>query len=134
MTTSAMTWFYNPPENIPYFISERVNTTLWDERLGGVWLTVVRAEAPFEMTGTYNGATVNMTWQPAEWLRLTTCPEAPALMKGLANVLRRQPSLRYETLDGETVWEWWIEGVDRRWQEIQGRPAYGRPARLDKAN
>ena len=133
MTTSAMTWFYNAPENIPYYISERVNTTFWDERVGDILLSVVRAEPPYEMEGTYSGSEVKMAWQPAKWLRLSTCPPAPSLMNGLANILRRKPSLRYELADGTTVWEWWIDGAGDRWQELQGRPAYSNPVRLDKS-
>jgi hypothetical protein len=134
MTTSAMSWFYNPPEKIPYYISERVNTTFWDERIAGIMLSVVRAESPIEMAGTYNGAAVTMIWEPREWLRLSTCPAAPALVNGLSNILRRKPVIRYETDQGDTVWEWWVNDSDTRWQELQGRPGYANPVRLNKVD
>ena len=135
MTTTAATWFYRTPEKIPYLLSERVNTTFWDERLGGLWLAVVNAEPPIVMQGSYNGANVRMEWEPAKWLRLSTAPAAPALANGTANVLRRKPVIGYETAEGHTVWEWWLTGADadKRWQEIQGKPAYRNPVRLDKA-
>lgn len=131
MTTNAMTWFYRAPEKIPYYIGERVNSTFWEARLPGVFLDVVRAEAPFLMRGNYNGSPIQMEWEPAKWLRLTSKPASPALAKGLENILRRKPNMRYETVEGETVWEWRIEGADKRWQEIQGKPFYRNPARLD---
>ena len=134
MTTTAATWFYRTPENIPYLLSERVNSTFWEARLGGVWLNVVRAESPFTMAGAYNGAEIGLEWEPAKWLRLTTAPASPGLMSGLANILRRQPDIRYETTDGQTVWEWWLQGADKRWQEMQGLPGYHHPARLPREN
>jgi hypothetical protein len=136
MTTNSATWFYRTPEKSPYLLAERVRTTFWDERFGGLWLDTVRAEAPFVMQGLHNGARVQMEWEPARWMRLSTAPASPALAQGLANILRRRPSVRYEDPQGHTVWEWWLEAgeADRRWQEIQGKPAYGNPARLDRAS
>jgi hypothetical protein len=131
MTTTAMSWFYRAPEKVPYFIAERVNTTFWDARIAGVMLRVERAEPPIRMTGSYSGSQVTMEWEPTKWLRLSTCPAAPALANGLANILRRKPALRYDSPDGDTIWEWWIEGVDKRWQELQGKPAFKNPQRLD---
>jgi hypothetical protein len=132
MTTNANTWFYRAPEQIPYYIAERVNTTFMDERIGGLWLDVDRAEPPFLMSGTYNAARVQMEWQPAKWLRLGTQPAEPGLARSVANILRRRPSLRYDTPEGETVWEWWLEGADQRWQELQGKPIYRNRERLDQ--
>ncbi len=131
MTTTAMTWFYRAPEKIPYYIGERVNGTFWEARMPGVFLDVVRSEPPFLMEGNYNGAPIQMEWVPNKWLRLTTCPASPALAKGLANILRRKPNLSFETADGETIWEWRLEDADQRWQQIQGKPAFRNPTRLD---
>jgi hypothetical protein len=130
MATTAMSWFYRAPERRPYLIAERVNNTFWDMRITGLYLAVTRAEPPFEMHGTYNSAQVRLEWEPARWLRLGTNPGAPALTRGLANILRRKPDLSYDTAEGETVWEWWLEGADKRWQEVQGRPAFRNPAWL----
>ena len=134
MTTTAATWFYHQPETNAYLLSERVNSTFWEARLGGVWLSVERAEPPFRMAGHYNGARVTLEWEPAKWIRLATNPPAPWLAHGLGNILRRKPTLRYETPEGFGAWEWWLEGADARWQALQGQPVYGNPERLDKAN
>lgn len=132
MTATAASWFYRTPEKEPYLLAERVNGTFWEARYGGVYLTVVKAEPPFTMEGTYNGAAVKMEWEPTRWLRLKTAPAAEALAHGLANILRQKPVLRYESTEGQTVWEWWPQGVDKRWQEIQGQPAFHSPVRLDR--
>ncbi len=132
MTTTAATWFYRMPEKQAYLLAERVNGTFWEARLGGVWLNVDKAEAPFAMSGGYNGAEIKLDWEPNQWLRLQTAPETPGLAKGLANILRRRANLRYETSDGYTVWEWRIGDADRRWEELQGQPAYRNPTRLDR--
>jgi hypothetical protein len=132
MTTTAATWFYRMPENQPYLLAERVNTTFWEARLGGVWLSVDRADTPFAMTGGYNGAEISLEWEPNKWMRLKTAPESPGLAKGLANILRRGANLRYETAEGQTVWEWRLGDADARWQELQGHPGFHKPQRLDR--
>ena len=136
MTTNSATWFYRTPEKTPYLLAERVRTTFWDERFGGLWLEVVSAEPPIVMEGVHNGAQVRLEWEPAKWMRLSTAPAVSALAHGVANILRRRASLRYEDSQGRTIWEWWIEPgtADKRWQEIQGRPAFRSPARLDGAS
>ena len=136
MTTNSATWFYRAPEKTPYLLAERVRTTFWDERFGGLWLDVVRAEPPLLMEGAHNGAHVQLEWEPAQWMRLSTAPASPALAQGVANILRRRAALRYEDSQGHTVWEWWIAdgAADKRWQEIQGKPAFRNPARLDRAS
>jgi hypothetical protein len=132
MAATATTWFYRTPEKNPYLLAERVNGTFWDNRIGGVLLSVVKAEAPIEMVGTYQGADVRMEWEPTKWLRLATSPASPALADGLANILRRKPTLRYDEAGGETVWEWRVNDADKRWQEVQGKAAFGTPMRLDQ--
>lgn len=132
MTTNASTWFYRAPENIPYYINERVNSTFWEARLGGVFLDVERAQAPYLMKGNYNGTPISMEWEPARWLRLGTAPASPGLARGLSNILQRKASLSYETEDGETIWEWRLDDTDKRWEQIQGKPAFRNPVRFDK--
>ena len=136
MTTTSATWFYRTPEKVPYLLAERVRTTFWDERFGSLWLDTVRAEAPFLMKGTCNGAQVKLEWEPGQWCRLYSTPASPALAQGVTNILRRKVVLRYEDPQGETVWEWWLTSADadKRWQEVQGKPAYRNPARLDQKN
>ncbi|MGH2521976.1 MAG: hypothetical protein ACRDH2_05675 [Anaerolineales bacterium] len=136
MTTTAATWFYRKPENDAYLLGERVRTTFWDARFGGLWLEAERTEPPLAMRGTYNGANVKMEWEPAKWFRLASAPAAPALARGVSNILRYKPTLRYEDPGGHTVWEWWLNSAeaDKRWQEIQGKPAFRNPARLDREN
>jgi hypothetical protein len=132
MTTNASTWFYRAPEKIPYYISERVNSTFWEARLGGVYLDVERAESPFLMKGNYNGTPISLEWEPAKWLRLSTSPASPALANGVNNILRRRADLSYENEEGETIWEWRLQDADKRWQQIQGKPAFRNPMRLVK--
>jgi hypothetical protein len=113
-------------------LGERVRSSYWEARFGGLWLDAVKTEPPFVMQGSHNGASVKLEWEPGKWLRLYAAPAAPALAEGTATLLRRRPTLRYEAPGGHTVWEWWLEGGDKRWQEIQGKPAFGNPVRLDE--
>lgn len=133
MAATAASWFYRTPEKNAYLLAERVNGTFWDNRLGGVLLSVVRAEAPFELVGTYQGSDMRLEWEPNKWLRLATSPAVPALVDSVANIIRRKPTLKFDEAGGETVWEWWLEGADKRWSEVQGKAAFGTPRRLDVA-
>lgn len=96
MAATAASWFYRTPETNGYLLAERVNGTFWDNRLGGILLTAVKSEAPFTLIGTYLGADVRMEWEPNKWMRLSTNPASPALVDGLASILRRKPDLRYD--------------------------------------
>ncbi len=131
MAATAASWFYRTPESNAYLLAERVNGTFWDNRLGGILLTAIKSDAPFTLIGTYLGADVRMEWEPNKWMRLSTNPASPALVDGLANILRRKPDLRFDEAGGETVWEWWLDGADKRWQELQGKAAFGTSMRLD---
>ncbi len=131
MPTTADKWFYSVPENKPYQLAERVRLSLWEQRLGTLWLDTVRAEAPFLMEGTYNGGLLRLEWEPLKWLRLSSATEATGVAQSMKNLLRRPATMRYDNADGHAVWEWWVEGAERRWQEIQGKPAYSNPVRLD---
>jgi hypothetical protein len=133
MTTTALTWFYAKPEKNAYALAERVRTTLWEARLGGIWLDTVRAEPPYLMRGRYGESEVEMEWEAGKWLALRARPAAPFLAERMAVVLRFKPAMTYEDADGWTVWEWHLDGGEKRWQAIQGIPAYKQPQRLTPA-
>jgi len=134
MKTPALKWFYAAPEKRPYLLAERVRNSLWEMRLGGLWLDTVSVEPHFKLAGTYNGGSVQLEWEPNHWLRLTARPEAPALVEALRVLLLRKPTLAFTDTHGQIVTEWWVEAEEatRRWQEIQGKPAFGNPKRLDQ--
>jgi hypothetical protein len=134
MSTTALKWFYAVPEKKPYMLAERVRNSLWEMRLGGLWLDTASVEPHFVLTGAHSGSNVKMEWEPNQWLRLTAKPEAPGLVEGLRVLLMRKPTLSFTDKDGHTVTEWWVKAEDaaRRWQEIQGKPAFGEPKRLDQ--
>lgn len=132
MTTNAATWFYRQPEKVKYLLEERVRTSFWDARFGSLWVDAVSTESPIRMAGTYNGAAVQLEWEPGQWFRLSTRPAQPALANGLSNtILRRRVTLTYDDPQGQTVWEWRLTDADKRWQDIQGKPAYRNLQRLD---
>ena len=131
MTTTARTWFYAQPEKNAYALAERVRTTLWEARLGDIWLDTVRAESPFLMRGRYNKADVEMEWEPGKWLALRSKPGDDYLVQRMSFVLGRKPTFTYEDVEGRTVTEWHIDGGAKRWQAIQGVPAYRNPRRFN---
>ena len=132
MTTTSLTWFYHKPEKNAYALAERVRTTLWEARLGDIWLDTVQAESPHLMRGRYEGAQIEMEWEAGKWLALRARPAAPVLANSMANILRFKPAMTYENAEGWTVWEWHLDGGDKRWQAIQGIPSFKQPQRLDK--
>lgn len=135
MTTTAATWFYRQPEKTKYLLEERVRTSFWDARFGSFWVNAVSTDNPIQMEGSFNGAPLRLDWEPGKWFRLSTHPAQPSLAKGLSNIILRRPvTLTYEDPQGHTVWEWRLADADKRWQEIQGKPAYRNLQRLDQAN
>jgi hypothetical protein len=131
MTTTSKTWFYSKPENNAYALAERVRTNLWDARIGNIWLDTVRAESPFLMAGLYDGCRIEMEWEPGSWLALRSEAPIEFLPDRLGFVLGFKPDIAYEdSANGWTVWEWHLDGGDKRWQAIQGIPTFRQPRRL----
>jgi hypothetical protein len=132
MATNASTWFYHTPENNPYILQERVNSTLWMARLTDVYFVAEQTEAPFRMTAVYQGQPLVMEWEPDRWLRLTTTSAIPAVLTALSNVLQIPASLTYTDGSGKIITEWHRDGGDTRWQEIQGNPIFQSPVQLSR--
>ena len=58
MANTARQWFYSTPEARPYYIEERVNHSLWNNRLQNVFMSCVQAQAPIKMEGSLEGAPI----------------------------------------------------------------------------
>jgi len=136
MTTSAATWFYRAPEKAPFLLAERVRTTFWDARFGDFWVDAVSTESPIRMEGIYSGQAIQFDWEPGKWFKLSTNAVSKALLEGTNLVLGLKAVLKYEDSGGQLVWEWWVnpDELEKRWKEIQGKPSYNNPLRLDRNN
>jgi len=130
MTTDARTWFYSTPEPRPYFIEERVNHTLWKNRLQGLSMTCTQPTVPIKMEGIWNGMPVQFEWQPGKYFKLRTGREVKELIGVMRQVLMMRPALTYMDGDGMSVVEWYTDGGKDRWREIEGSPEYQRVRRL----
>lgn len=132
MASTARTWFYHPPENNPYLLQERVNGTLWINRLWDVSFVCEQAEPPYRMSAAWNGQHVRIEWEPGRWFRLRAPGNAPALVSAFSNVLQIPASITFTDADGQIITEWHRDGGDARWREIQGNPGYQSPVRLNR--
>jgi hypothetical protein len=131
MSTDSRTWFYTTPEPRPYFIEERVNHTLWRNRLQGLWMSCTKASAPFAMEGVWNGMPVEFEWQPGKHFTLRAGREVKELIGVMRQVLMMRPTLAYT--DGDTglfVVEWHTDGGKERWEHVQGDPRFQGAQRL----
>ena len=72
MATDSRTWFYTTPEPRPYYIEERVNHTLWKNRLQTLTMSCTQATVPIKMEGNWQGNLVKFEWQPGKYFTLTT--------------------------------------------------------------
>jgi hypothetical protein len=124
MTTSSRTWFYTTPEPRPYYIEERVNQTLWKNRLQGLFMTCTNATVPIRMEGEWNGMPVNFEWKPGDYFILRTAQENRELIGVLRQILMIRPAFAYEDSEGMHVVEWHTDGGKKRWEDIQGNPQY----------
>jgi len=130
MATDSRTWFYTTPEPRPYFIEERVNHTLWKNRLQGLSMSCTQPTVPIKMEGIWNGMPVYFEWQPGNYFKLRTGREVKELIGVLRQVLMMRPALTYMDGDGMSVVEWYTDGGKDRWREVEGNPEYQRVRRL----
>ncbi len=132
MATDARTWFYTTPEPRPYFIEERVNHTLWKNRLQGLSMSCVQASNPIKMEGVWNGMPVQFEWQPGKTFILRSGREVKELIGVLRQILMLRPALAYVDTNGLFTVEWHTDGGATRWQEVKGNPEYQAARRLRK--
>ncbi len=132
MATDSRTWFYTTPEPRPYYIEERVNHTLWKNRLQTLFMTCTQATTPIQMEGVWQGSPVRFEWQPGKYFILTTAQESKELIGVLRQILMMRPALSYENPEGMHVVEWHTDHHEARWGELQGKPQYQGLRRLRK--
>ena len=103
MATNASTWFYNEPEHNAYLLEERVNHTLWSNRLSAVYLDCLSETPPFKMSGTWHELPITIEWVPRDYFTLTTLPDSQvdqlivALKRSWDSCPRSRTSTRAET-------------------------------------
>jgi len=124
MSTDSRTWFYTTPEPRPYYIEERVNHTLWKNRLQSIYMSCTQATPPIKMEGKWRDMPVNFEWQPGVYFILRTGQEARELIGVMRQVLMMPPVLGYIDPAGAFVVEWHTDGGAARWKQIQGNPQY----------
>lgn len=125
MSTSSRTWFYAKPEPRPYYIEERVNHTLWKNRVQGLFMSCTQTENPIKMEGNWNGIPVLFEWEPGNYFILRMGEERKDFIGVMRQILLGLiPVITYQDVDGLYVVEWHVDGVDARWKDIQGNPQY----------
>jgi hypothetical protein len=130
MSTDSRTWFYTTPEPRPYFIEERVNHTLWKNRLQGLSMTCTQATVPIKMEGVWNEMPVQFEWQPGKYFKLRAGREVKELIGVMRQVLMIRPAFMYIDGEGMSVVEWHTDGGQERWREVEGTPEFQRVRRL----
>lgn len=125
MATSARTWFYSTPEPRPYYIEERVNHTLWKNRIQGVFMSCTKTSDPVVMEGNWNGMPLVFEWQPGRYFILKAGEERRELIGAVRQILLGlKPAFTYQDIDGLYVVEWHTDGGEERWKQLQGDPRY----------
>jgi hypothetical protein len=124
MTTDSRTWFYTTPEPRPYYIEERVNQTLWKNRLQNIFLTCTQWTSPIKMEGRWYDLPIQFEWQPGKYFILRSSKESKELIGVLRQILMIRPAFIYQDSDGMYAVEWHTDGGEERWKDIQGNPKY----------
>jgi hypothetical protein len=125
MSTSSRTWFYSRPEPRPYYIEERVNHTLWKNRVQGIYMSCTQAENPIQMEGNWNGMPVLFEWESGQYFILRMGEERKELVAVMRQILLDlKPTFAYQDIDGFYVVEWHLDDSEARWKQIQGNPKY----------
>lgn len=131
MATDSRTWFYTTPQPRPYFIEERVNHTLWKNRLANIHMICTQAADPILMEGRWhNEIPVTFEWQPGKYFILRMGEESKELIGVMRQILMFKPSFTYVDNAGMYTVEWHTDGGEARWTEIQGKPQYQAARRL----
>lgn len=134
MSTDSRTWFYTTPEPRAFLIEERVNHTLWRNRLANIWLTCVQTEPPFRMVGRWADAMpIEFEWQPGQWFVLRLGEENKELIGVMRQILFFRPSFMYQDSEGMTCVEWHTDGGLERWKSLQGNAAFQNLRLLNKS-
>jgi hypothetical protein len=132
MATDSRTWFYTTPEPRPYFIEERVNHTLWRNRLQGLSMTCTHYTTPIKLEGIWNGMTVEFEFQPGKWFILRAGREVKELIGVMRQILFIRPAFAYTDANGLFCVEWHTDSGAERFRELQGNPVYQGLKRLKK--
>ena len=132
MATDSRTWFYTTPEPRPYLIEERVNHTLWKNRLQGLSMICTQYTTPIKMEGTWNGMLVQFEWQPGKYFILRAGREVRELIGVMRQILMIRPALAYTDVNGLFCVEWYTDGGAARYKDIQSDPAFQGVRRLRK--
>ncbi|TVR21269.1 MAG: hypothetical protein EA396_08455 [Anaerolineaceae bacterium] len=133
MATDARKWFYSTPEPRPYYIEERINHTLWKNRLQSIYMNCIRAEAPIQMEGNWNEMPVEFEWVPGKYFIVRSGEKRKELIGVVRQMLfNLPPSFEYQDPRDLYVVEWHTDGGAERWEEIQGNPAFQGLRRIGK--
>ncbi len=133
MATDARSWFYSTPTARPFFIEERVNHTLWNNRLANIYMSCTQAETPIRMVGAWaNEMPVEFEWQPGQWFILRMGEENKEIIGVMRQILMFRPAFAYRDPDNRFVVEWHTDGGEERWRELQGIPKFQGLRRLRK--
>lgn len=124
MATDSRTWFYTTPEPRPYYIEERVNHTLWNNRLQTLFMSCTQATVPIMMEGDWQGNRVTFEWKPGKYFTVRMAQESRELIGVIRQMLMMRPLLSYDDPDGMHVVEWHTDGGDERLRELQGDPRF----------
>lgn len=129
---TARSWFYETPDARPYLLQERVNLTMWMNRLQDVYFVTEQAEPPLRMSADWQGHHVTIEWLPNRWFRLTADGDVAPMIAAFSNALMLPAAFSYNNAAGQVITEWHRDGGEQRWSEIQGNPAFQTPVRLGK--
>lgn len=133
MATDARKWFYSTPEPRPYYIEERINHTLWKNRLQSIYMNCTQATLPIKMEGNWNGMPIQFEWEPGNYFILRSGEKRKELIGVLRQMLfNLAPVLEYEDPNGLHVVEWHTDGGENRWLHIQGDPHFQGLRRIGK--
>jgi hypothetical protein len=132
MATDSRTWFYTTPAPRPYFIEERVNHTLWKNRLQGLSMTCTQAANPIKMEGVLNGIPVQFEFQPGKYFTLRMGREVKELIGVVRQMLMMRPAFMYTDASGMSVVEWHTDDSEARFKQIEGSSGYMGARRLKK--
>jgi hypothetical protein len=124
-------WFYGTRPLSAHALAEKLQQEFWKYHACETHVCSTQAEErPYRFRAYRPGHSFELKLDPGKSLVCRSeaehCSEADLAL--MVNILSRSlhsgPAFRYQDSEDCTVFEWWVQGREARWQAMQGQPAF----------
>lgn len=116
-------WFEKPMPASRHTIESAVRLSFWGAGLGGMFVTCMQENAPYQCNGVWRDFAFTFEWLPNDYLTLTMKEANQELLEVFERVLGHKALAAYRDASNMVVVEWRVRGLKTRFGELQARGA-----------